>query len=47
MKNVLIVYGSTNGNIELVAGLMGSSMQKSGFDVTVKNVTDTKAMSLT
>jgi len=46
MKNVLIVYGSTTGNTEMVAGLMGSIMQKGGFDVTVKNVTDTTVSEL-
>lgn len=46
MKKVLIVYGSTTGNTKLVAGMMGSIMQKSGFDVTVKNVTDSKVSEL-
>jgi len=41
MTKTLIVYGSTTGNTEGVAELMGKFMLKRGIDVTVKNVADT------
>lgn len=46
MSKVLIVYGSTTGNTEHVAEVIGEVLQKSGKEVVVKNVTDTKVSEL-
>lgn len=46
MSKVLIVYGSTTGNTEYVAEVVGGILGKSGHDVVVKNVTDTKVSEL-
>lgn len=41
MAKTLIVYGSTTGNTEMVAGQIGEYLQKIGTEVVVKNVTNT------
>ncbi|MBG0777389.1 MAG: flavodoxin [Desulfovibrionaceae bacterium] len=46
MNNVLIVYGSTTGNTEHVAEIVGSVLKGGGLDVALKNVTDVEADSL-
>ncbi|WP_031388594.1 flavodoxin [Desulfonatronum thiodismutans] len=46
MSKVLVVYGSTTGNTEHVAEVVGEVLRKSGKEVVVKNVTDTKVSEL-
>lgn len=46
MPTALIVYGSTTGNTEMVAGQVGDLLQNGGAEVTVKNVTDVKVEDL-
>ncbi|WP_045221252.1 flavodoxin [Desulfonatronum thioautotrophicum] len=40
MGKILIVYGSTTGNTEHVAEVIGGVLQKAGNEVVLKNVTD-------
>ncbi len=46
MPTTLIVYGSTTGNTEMVAGQIGELLEKGGAEVTVKNVIDVKVEDL-
>ena len=40
MANVVVIYGSTTGNTEELAGRVAAGLKNGGVDVTVKNVTD-------
>jgi len=40
MPRAIIVYGSTTGSTELLAGYVAKGMNEAGVDVTVLNVTD-------
>lgn len=40
MAKALIVYGSTTGNTEMTAGMIGESLTSKGISVTTKNVVD-------
>lgn len=42
MKKTLLVYGSTTGETEAVAGIIEGVLKSSGADVTKKDVRDTK-----
>lgn len=46
MSKVLIVYGTTTGNTEVVAEQITNVMQKNGHDVTTKNVVDATVVEL-
>lgn len=46
MPKALIVYGSTTGNTETVAGRIEDVMSQKGFSVTLKNVIDAKVEEL-
>ena len=46
MSKILIVYGSTTGNTESVAEVIGDVLKKAGSEVVVKNVTDTSVSEL-
>jgi len=40
MGKVLIVYGSTTGNTETVAGHVGTTLQKAGWETSIKSAAD-------
>ena len=40
MANVVVIYGSTTGNTEELAGRVAAGLKNGGAGVTVKNVTD-------
>lgn len=42
MEKVIVVYGSTTGNAEKMAEVLGDELGKGNADVVVKNVTDAK-----
>lgn len=46
MSKILVVYGSTTGNTESVAEVIGDVLKKAGSDVVVKNVTDASVSEL-
>jgi flavodoxin short chain len=46
MAKALIVYGSTTGNTESVAERISRSLQQTGIDVSLKNVTTAKVEEL-
>ncbi|WP_419175769.1 flavodoxin [Desulfosediminicola sp.] len=46
MARALVVYGSTTGNTEMVAGKISEVLGEKGVEVTVKNVVDTKVAEL-
>ncbi|WP_136795706.1 flavodoxin [Desulfosediminicola ganghwensis] len=46
MARALVVYGSTTGNTEMVAGKISEVLGEKGVEVTVKNVFDTKVAEL-
>ena len=43
MADAVIVYGSTTGNTEQLAGYIADGMKEAGASVTVRNVTDMDA----
>ena len=43
MSKVLIVYGSTTGNTEATAETIEKELSQSGFETTVKDVSDTSS----
>ncbi|MFV0423077.1 flavodoxin [Oleidesulfovibrio sp.] len=43
MAKVLIVYGSTTGNTETTAGIIGDDLKGAGHDVVVEDVTSVTA----
>lgn len=47
MKKVIVIYGSTTGTTEMMAGVVEREMKSSGLDVTVKNASDTNPEKLT
>jgi len=47
MPKAIIVYGSTTGNTELLAGYISEGIKEAGIDATVRNVTDVDAQDLT
>jgi flavodoxin I len=47
MGKALIVYGSTTGNTEAAASLVGAALQKKGWRTTVKDAADVAAAGLT
>jgi flavodoxin I len=46
MSKVLIIYGSTTGNTEQVAGWIGAVLKPKGHVVRIKNVTDARVEDL-
>ncbi|MGI6294870.1 MAG: flavodoxin [Armatimonadota bacterium] len=38
MPSAIIIYGSTTGSTELMAGYIGEGIEDAGIDVTIKNV---------
>lgn len=46
MSKALIVYGSTTGNTETVAGHVGAVLNKAGWDTEIKNASDVSASGL-
>ena len=46
MPRAIIVYGSTTGSTEMLAGYVAKGMNEAGVDVTVLNVTDVDAEEL-
>ncbi len=46
MPKALIIYGSTTGNTESVAGSIGEVLQEQGIEAIVKNVTDASVSEL-
>lgn len=46
MSKALIVYGSTTGNTESVAGQVGATLQKAGWHTSVKSAADVAAPGL-
>jgi len=46
MGKALVVFGSTTGNTENVAEQVGDMLQKSGWETTIKNVSDVAAPGL-
>jgi flavodoxin I len=38
MQRAIIIYGSTTGNTELLAGYIGDGVKEAGLDVTIRNV---------
>ncbi len=40
MKNTILIYGSTTGNTETLAGYVEAGMQKGGLEVTKEDVTE-------
>ena len=40
MKNTILLYGSTTGNTETLAGHIEAGLQKGGLEVTKKDVTE-------
>lgn len=40
MRRAIIVYGSTTGNTELLAGYIGDGIREAGTEVTIRNVVD-------
>jgi len=47
MKKALIIFGSTTGNTEEMAGMVKTGLEKSGFEVEVKEVSDASTSDLT
>lgn len=47
MARAIIVYGSTTGNTELMAGHVAIGMKEAGADVTIKDVRDANIDELT
>jgi flavodoxin short chain len=47
MKKALIVYGTTTGNTEEMAGLIKSRLANAGIETEMKNVTETAVEDLT
>ena len=43
MANALIVFGSTTGNTEYTAKMIGDSLAKSGMEVTLRDVSTVRA----
>ena len=46
MSKALIVYGSTTGNTETVAGHVGATLHKSGWETSIKSAADVSAAGL-
>lgn len=46
MKKVLIVFGTTTGNTEDMAGIIGEALNKSGIDTEIMNVTEVRIQDL-
>lgn len=40
MAKAIIIYGSTTGNTEMLAGFVADGLEEAGIDVRVKNVID-------
>lgn len=47
MKKALIIYGSTTGNTEDMAGMVKAELEQSDFEAEVKDVTQTSVADLT
>jgi flavodoxin short chain len=47
MKKALIIFGSTTGNTEEMAGMVKKELEQSDFEAEVKDVTDTAVADLT